>query len=66
MDRLLFIHGLWVLSTVYPLVNGFPCVSDGKESTYDVGDPGSTPGMGRSAGEGSDCPLQSSCLTEDD
>ena len=31
---------------------GFPGDSDGKESAYNVGDPGSIPGSGRSPGEG--------------
>ena len=34
--------------------------SVGKESSCNAGDPGSIPGPGRSAGEGTDCPLQSS------
>ena len=33
---------------------GFPCGSDGKESTCYVGDLGSVPGLGRSPGEGND------------
>ena len=32
--------------------------SVGKESTYNVGDPGLIPGPGRSAGEGTGYPLQ--------
>ena len=36
--------------------------SYGKESAYSVGDPGSIPGSGRSAGEGNGNPLQCSCL----
>ena len=36
--------------------------SDGKESACNVGDPGSTPGLGRSPGEGNGNPLQYSCL----
>ena len=32
--------------------NGFPGVSDGKASAYNVGDPGSIPGSGRVPGEG--------------
>ena len=31
---------------------GFPCGSAGKESAFDVGDLGLTPGLGRSLGEG--------------
>ena len=36
--------------------------SDGKESAYNVGDPGSILGSGRSPGEGNVNPLQYSCL----
>ena len=35
---------------------GFPDSSVGKESTCNVGDPGSIPGAGRSAGEGKGYP----------
>ena len=35
---------------------GFPDSSVGKESTCNVGDPGSIPGVGRSAGEGKGYP----------
>ena len=41
---------------------GFPNNSVGKESACSPGDPGSTPGLGRSAGEGKGCPLQYSGL----
>ena len=41
---------------------GFPGGSDGKEYAYNVGDPGLTPGLGRSPGEGNGNPLQYSCL----
>ena len=41
---------------------GFPGGSDSKESACNAGDPGSLPGMGRSAGEGKGNPLQYSCL----
>ena len=37
---------------------GFPGGSDGKESTYNAGDPGSIPGSGRSPGEGNGNLLQ--------
>ena len=40
----------------------FPGGSDGKVSVYNVGDPGSIPGSGRSPGEGNGNPLQYSCL----
>ena len=45
-------HNIW----------GFPGGSDGKESAFNAGDPGSTPGSGRSPGEGNGNPLQYSCL----
>jgi len=41
---------------------GFPAGSDGKESTYNEGDPGSVIGLRRSPGEGNDYPLKYSCL----
>ena len=37
---------------------GFPCGSAGKESTCNVGDLGSIPGLGRSPGEGKGYPRQ--------
>ena len=40
----------------------FPGGSDSKASAYNVGDPGSIPGLGRSPGEGNGNPLQCSCL----
>ena len=40
----------------------FPGGSDGKVSAHNAGDPGSTPGSGRSPGEGNGNPLQYSCL----
>ena len=40
----------------------FPCGSAGKESTCNAGDLGSTPGLGRSPGEGKGYPLQYSGL----
>ena len=45
-----------------PLCWGFPGGSDGKASAYNVGDPGSIPGLRRSSGEGNGNPLQYSCL----
>ena len=41
---------------------GFPCGSAGKESSCNVGDLGSIPGLGRSPGEGKGYPLQYSGL----
>ena len=40
------------------MIRGFPGNSAGKESTCNTGDPSSTPGLGRSAGEGIDYPFQ--------
>ena len=40
----------------------FPGASDGKESVYNEGDPGSIPVSGRSLGEGNGYPCQFSCL----
>ena len=40
----------------------FPGGSDGKETAYNVGDPGPIPESERSPGEGNGYPLQSSCL----
>ena len=40
----------------------FPGGSEGKASAYNVGDPGSISGSGRSPGEGNGNPLQYSCL----
>ena len=45
-----------------PVFVGFPVGSAGKESTCNVGDLGSTPGLGRSPGEGKGYPLQYSGL----
>ena len=41
---------------------GFPHSSVGKESASSAGNLGSTPGSGRSPGEGNGNPLQYSCL----
>ena len=41
---------------------GFPGGSDGKASVYNAGDLGSSPGLGRSPGEGNGNPLQYCCL----
>ena len=40
----------------------FPGGLNGKASAYNVGDPGSIPGLGRSSEEGNGNPLQYSCL----
>ena len=44
------------------LDKGFPGGSDGKELTYNAGDLGSVPGLGRSPGGGNGNPLHCSCL----
>ena len=44
------------------MVGGFPAGSDSKESTGNVGDLSSIPGLGRSPGGGHGNPLQYSCL----
>ena len=41
---------------------GFPGGSDSKESACNAGDPGLTPGWGRSPGVGNGNPLQYFCL----
>ena len=43
-------------------MRGFPDSSVGKESACNVGDPGLISGLGRSAGEGKNYPLQYSGL----
>ena len=48
---------LYLLGGSLPYL-GFPHSSVGKESACNVEDPGSTPGSGRSAGEGIVYPLQ--------
>ena len=45
-----------------PHIEGLPCSSDGKESVCNAGDPGLTPGLGRSPREWNGNPLQHSCL----
>ena len=42
-------------------INASLVTQDGKESDYNVGDPGSIPGSGRSPREGNGNPLQYSC-----
>ena len=44
------------------LLRDFPGGSDGKASVYNARDLGSSPGLGRSPGEGNGNPLQYSCL----
>ena len=47
---------------MYYSIAGFPGSSDSKESTCNVGDLGSIPGLGRSPEGGHGNPLQYSCL----
>ena len=51
----------WVFLKLF-LKMGLPDGSDGKASACNAGDPGSIPGLKRSAGEGNGNPLQYSCL----
>ena len=44
------------------IMSYFCFVSEGKAFAYNVGDPGSVPGSGRSPGEGNGNPLQYFCL----
>ena len=44
------------------IIISFPHGSDDRESACNAGDPGSTPALGRSPGEGNGYPLQYSCL----
>ena len=53
------ISALIILITI--VLMGFPGGSYGKESTCNLGDLGSIPGLGRSSGEGNGNPLQCSC-----
>ena len=46
----------------YTSLRGLPQWLSSKESTYNTGDTGSIPGLGRFAGGGHGNPLQSSCL----
>ena len=51
-----------VISLLLESILGFPGGSDGKESACNARDPGSIPGLERSAGEGHGSPPQCSCL----
>ena len=54
-------HNCYIKAHLY-LNKGFPGSSDGKESAWNSGDAGLTPGLRRSTGEGNGNPLQYSCL----
>ena len=55
------LHDYWKNHT-FNYMEDFPGGSDGKVSVYNVGDLGSSPGSGRSPGEGNGNPLQYYCL----
>ena len=56
-------HFFFLSSVIYSLLYiGLLCGSAGKESTCNVGDLGSIPGLGRSPGGRNGSPLQYSCL----
>ena len=46
----------------FTMLEGLPRWLSGKESSYNAGDTGSIPRLGRSPGEGNGNPLQYSCL----
>ena len=56
------VGGLFFFLWFPSLCKGLPGGSDTKASVYNVGDLGSTPGPGRSSGEGNGNSLQYSCL----
>ena len=56
-DLLLYTIGMFQFKLL-----DFPGGSDSKESTCNVGDLGSVPGLGRSPGEGNGYPLKYFCL----
>ena len=59
----MYIHkGYWSVIVIFLSDFDFPGGSDGKASAYNVRDPGSIPGLGRSPGEGNGNPCQYSCL----
>ena len=73
MGELINMRGLWetpqilspfcfILLGLLLFLSGFPGSSAGKESTRNTGNLGSTPGLGRSPGEGKGYPLQYSGL----
>ena len=57
----IFFTTFWNIIIV-KLKEGFPGGTDGKESAYTVGEPGSISGLRRSPGKGKDNPLQYSGL----
>ena len=64
-SSLAFRHEVWITllkKYLFILSLGFPGGSDGKESSWNVGDLGLIPGLGRSPGGGHGNPHQYSCL----
>ena len=59
-DNISFVYN--ALDTVVLCIYEFPGGSDGKASAYNVGDPGSIPGLGKSSGEGNGKKLHYFCL----
>ena len=66
MYIIIYIFNVYILNNTYlicvNMCRDFPGGSDGKVSVYNVGDPGSIPGLERSPGEGNGNPLQYYCL----
>ena len=61
-ESLMLELGICFLSFFFLKLKGFPCGSDGKESTCNMGDLGSIPGLERFPGGGHGNPLYYSCL----
>ena len=72
-NHLILCHPLLLLPSIFTCIRvflmsqlfasgDFPGGSDGKASAYNVGNPGSIPGLGRSSWEANGNPLQYSCL----
>ena len=60
-----FAFTVYIIEVYYKYIKqfkDFPGGSDSKESAYNAGDLGLTPGLGRSSGEGNGNPLQYFCL----
>ena len=62
MEAPILVFLIWLISCSIMSSPTGHCSSDGNESAYSVGDPGSIPGSGRPPGEESGNPLQCSCL----
>ena len=65
LEKIPKLSGLWLSSWLSQIMlheNNLWPSSNGKESACNVGDPGTTLGLGRCPGEGNGNPLQCSCL----